>query len=156
MIIEYFLVKDSMDKFEDTIEEVENSQEKLVEDSIDIVEDSIEVIQDSLEIVEVIQDSVKVVQDSEDENEPQWLRDKPNVVRSMLKILLPKFYYEISLPYLYELEIFGLNFTLLSNFESFWCCIFLNLMIVFFFSSSWSFTAENPPQKLEGGKFTAN
>ena len=81
MIIEYFPVKDLIDKFEDAIEVVEDSQEKLVE-LVEIVEDSMEVVENSIE----------VVQDSEDKNEPQWLWDKADILRSMLKILFSKFY----------------------------------------------------------------
>ena len=85
-----------MDKFEDTIEVVDNSQAKLVEDLLEIVEDSMEAVEDSMEVVqdslEIVENSIEVVQDLDDENKPQWLRDKPNVVKSILKTLLPKFY----------------------------------------------------------------
>ena len=53
--------------------------------------------------MEIVKNLVEVAQDSMEENE------KPDVVTSMLKILLPKFYYDIYLLYLYKLEIFELD-----------------------------------------------
>ena len=37
-----------------------------------------------------MEDLVEVVQDLEDKNESQWLQDKPDVVRSMLKVTASK------------------------------------------------------------------
>ena len=56
---------------------------------MEVVYDPLEKVEDS---VEVIDDLKEVAQHSMEENELQWLRDKPNIVRTMLKIWLPKFY----------------------------------------------------------------
>ena len=70
------------------IQYLEKSGE-VAQNSLEKVDDLVEVVKDS---VEVIEDSIEVAQDSIGENEPQWRQDRPDIGRTMLKILLPKFY----------------------------------------------------------------
>ena len=78
---------------EDSLEGVD----EYVEDSIEIVENSIEDLEESRKVIpnslEKVEDLVKVVCSTFNGGKwTQWLQVKTNVVRTMLKILLPKFY----------------------------------------------------------------